>query len=113
MAIRALSGVSEEWYTPKSEEGEDKPTRFKFRPMTPSQRESVMDVMGDDIGIPVKNYAQVLKMCLVDWENFEDESGNQVKCTWTNHNKIPSNIRLELGAHIIISSMIDGEQEKN
>ena len=111
--ITALSGIVEEWFTPESEKDEDKPTRFKIKPMTPSQRESVMEMMGEDIGIPVKNYGQVLKMSIVEWENFNDERGAAVKCSWTNHDKIPMATRMEIASHAIISSMVSEEQEKN
>ena len=111
--ITALSGIVEEWFIPDAEKDEEKPTRFKIKPMTPSQRESVMEMMGDDIGIPVKNYGQVLKMSIVDWENFSDDRGSPVKCSWTNHDKIPLGVRMEIAAHAIISSMVSEEQEKN
>lgn len=114
MAIQALSGVAESWFTPESEKGEEKPTRFKCKPMTPSQRENVMEYLdGGSIGIPIKNYAQILKMCIVDWENFSDVKGNPVKCSFTNHDKIPATLRMELAAHIIVESMVSEEQEKN
>lgn len=115
MAIQALRGVVAEWYTPSSEEGEEKPTRFKLKPLTPPQMESVMELSaGSGISIPLKNYGEVLKMGVVDWENFDDpETGMPIKASFSNHHRIPSTIRIELGAEIISRSSLSGDQEKN
>lgn len=115
MAIHALRGVAAEWYTPSSEEGEDTPTRFKLKPLTPPQLESVMELSAvSGISIPLKNYGEVLKLGLVEWENFDDpETGAPVKVSFSNHHRIPSTIRIELGAEIISRSSLSGDQEKN
>lgn len=115
MAIHALRGIAAEWYTPGSEEGEENPTRFKLKPLTPPQLESVMDLSATgNISIPLKNYGEVLKMGLVDWENFNDPEMDQpIKAGITNHHRIPSTIRIELGAEIISRSSLSGDQGKN
>ena len=115
MAIQALRGIAAEWYTPSNEEGEDSPTRFKIKPLTPPQLESVM-VLSDagNITIPLKNYREVLKMGLVDWENFNDPDSEQpIRVGLANQDRIPSTIRIEIGAEIISRSSMSGDQEKN
>lgn len=123
MGIKALSKVIDAWYTPESERTEEdddeitsnpNPTRFKLRPLTPPQLESVMQSQpGVGIVVPISRYSEVLKMGLIDWENFTEENGKELKPNFTNHHLIPQKIRMELGSEIIDISQIDEEDSKN
>lgn len=116
MAITALNKVSPAWYTPECEREEEAPTKFKLRPLTPAERESVMDVMDAEgnLGIPPKNYGKVLRIGLLDWENFNDpETGKPMKASPVNHPRIPGDIRLELASEILIRSGLSEEEQKN
>ncbi len=115
MSINALTKIAPTWYTPESEKDSDDPTRFKIRPLTPPERESVTELDDDgSFNIPPKNFGQVLRLGVVDWENFNDaETGKPIKFSYTNHWRIPWEIRLELAGQILISSQLSGDEEKN
>ena len=113
MTIKALSKLAPEYYTPESEKESANPTRFKLRPLTPAEKESVTVYENGQFQIPPRNYGQVLRMGLVDWDNFLDNRDKPVKCTFVNHDRIPSEIRLELAGEILTRSNIDEDEEKN
>ena len=113
MAISALKKVAPSWYTPEKERGKESPTRFKLRPLTPPELESVFEQVGDGFGVPPKNYAQVLKYGITDYDNFPDDNGKQLKCSVVNHSRIPSDIRFELAVEILSMSQIDEEEVGN
>lgn len=108
MAIKPLRGIVSEWYTPDSEKDEEAPTRFKLKPLTPPQMEGIMEILpSGGIGIPIKNYSQILKMAIEEWENFD------AKCVFTNHDKIPQEVRIELGARVIEISQLSEDELGN
>lgn len=113
MPITALNKVSPSWYTPESEKKEKKPTRFKLKPLTPPEMESIYTATEMGLGIPPANYGQVLKMGIVDWENFLDENGRDIKCKWTEHHRIPGDLRFELAMEVIDRSQISGDESGN
>ena len=114
MAIKALRGVSVEWYTPEDQRDDDSPTKFLLKPLTPPELEQVMEALPDgSIGIPISNYSRVLKLGLKDWENFTDDEDKPIKATFVNHYRIPQQYRIELGAQILALSHLSGEDAGN
>lgn len=130
MAIKALTKVVPDWYTPEcefdieqDEEGKEtarhaKPdaTRFKIRPLTPPEKEAVSEFLPDGSGrlyIPPKNFGLVLRYGLSDWERFADEQGKPLKFSVTNFDRIRPDIRLELVSEILTRSDVTEEEAKN
>lgn len=113
MAISALKKIAPSWYTPEAERGSNNPTRFKLRPLTPPEMESVFEQVGDGFGVPPKNYSTVLKLGITDWETFDDENGKALKCSPVNHQRIPAAIRFELAVEILGMSQMDEEELGN
>lgn len=113
MAIKALSKVAPDWYTPESEKNSNSPTRFMLRPLTPPEKESVMEFSSNNFVIPPHNFGKVLAMGLQDWENFNDDQGQKIKCSIANHPRLPGDIRMELANEILIRSNISEDEEKN
>lgn len=115
MSIKAIDSnkLTPSWYTPESERGEENPTRFKLRPLTPPEKESVTVFENGELSIPPRNFSQLLRMGVVDWEHFEDEKGNELECIPSNHSRITSDLRFELATEIIIRSELSGSERKN
>lgn len=113
MAMTALRKVAPSWYTPEGERGSDDPTRFKLRPMTPPELESVFEQTSAGIGVPPKNYAMVLKSGITDYDSFMDENGKPLKCSPVNHSRIPSEVRFELAVEILNMSQLDEDESGN
>ena len=79
MAIRAADPVTPFWYTPKSEEGKDSPTRFHLKPLDGIEMFAVRSMIkfdedGQLITTPECARA-VLRTGLLGWENFANASG--------------------------------------
>ncbi len=112
MAIKALGGISPEWYTPGSDD-DDNPTRFQVKPLTVEQFEQV--VVYNENGVltlPVPNYAKVLKYGVIGWENFAGDTGD-VKFSIVNLSLIPTAVRTELAMHIMNLSLLRESEAKN
>jgi hypothetical protein len=116
MAIKPLTGLAPQWFTPSGEQDSDNPTRFKLKPLDGL---TFLDVMSEgkirDDGAFVANRQgrdTLLKNGLIEWENF-DEGGNPLKCNFTNFHRIPAEILAEICNELIIVSSLSGEDEKN
>ena len=113
MAIKALSGITPEWYTPESEKGESNPTQFHVQPLSVEQFETVIAV--DRRGrliVPASNYATVLEFGVIGWRNFTDEKGD-VAFSRANLSRIPTSVRMELATYITDLSLLREEEVKN
>lgn len=113
MAITALNKITATWYTPEDQKEEERPARFKLRPLSPSELESVMEVTNEGLGVPPKNYGQVLKLGLTDWENIDDTNGRPIKHKWTEHNRLNNALRFELTMKILDGSELTEEEVGN
>lgn len=115
MGIKALEGLVPAWYTPIGQDDDDKPTRFKLKPLNGDQYAEVMDhfrVEEERLHVKAAGQKICLKHALVDWENFADSSGD-VEFLPTNFRLIPYSQRTELVTHIMLKSALSEEQEKN
>ena len=114
MAITALCKVNPFWFTPESEKEEDKPTRFRLKPLTPAEYEACMQITdGGALQIPPSSYDTVLRYGLIDWENFPDQDGAALKFSRANFSRIPSVNRIEIAGEILAASMLTEEEAKN
>jgi hypothetical protein len=114
MAITALSKVNPFWYIPESEREEQRPTRFRLKPLTPSEKESCMEINRDGkLCLPVSAYDRILRIGTVDWENFPDERGVALTFSLSNIDRIPEITRLELAGAILSGSQISEDEAKN
>ena len=112
MTLKALSKIAPDWYTPDGQKDKPNPTRFKIRPLTPPEYESLLEVEGINFVIRPGRYADVLRMGLVDWENFSDENDQPVSHSIADHARIPGPIRIELATTILIRSRLTPEEKK-
>lgn len=117
MTIKALNPFAPFWYTPASEQGDEKPTRFKLRGLDGvelgyvSPELQVDDVQGTVSGITGKGLELALKYGLLDWENFENDQG-PVKFSVHNFRLIPYVMRAELAMRIIAASYVQEAEKK-
>ncbi len=115
MSIQALAGLLPAWYTPKGQDDDDKPTRFKVRPLDGEQYGDVAEhvgVVNGAVRLSSRGISQCLKHALIGWENFTGVDGD-VAFFAANFRLIPYLIRVELATHIFIISSLSEEQEKN
>lgn len=114
MAITALSKVNPFWFIPDAEKDEDKPTRFRLKPLSPAEYEACMQITeGGSLQIPPSSYDTVLRYGLVDWDNFADPDGSAVKFSRVNFSRLPSVVRIELAGEILAASMLTEDEVKN
>jgi len=111
--LKALKKVAPEWYTPVSQEKEEKPARFKIRPLTPPERESLLESDGIFFVIRPAKYADILRMGITDWENMVDENEQPVEHKTIEHSRIPGPIRIDLALEILNRSRLQDEETKN
>lgn len=118
MAIKAISTIKPDWYTPQCEEGEDEPTRFKLKPLDGTQ---YLDVMSEvttsldgDIQVTGRGLKLAAKWGVVGWENFSDpETGKEIKYSAVNVPRVPPVILSELVGVILERSELGEDQTKN
>ena len=116
--MKAASIVTATWYTPKSEEGKDAPTRFKLRGLTGIEFLEVSEHVKLKKGkwsFNVEAQKISLKYGLVDWEKFTDENGD-VAFSYDyeiNLSRLPATIIRELSNEIIEArTQLAAEDEK-
>lgn len=111
--LHALKKVAPTWFTPASQEKEEKPTRFMIRPLTPPERESVMEMGVMQFVIHPGRYADVIRMGVSGWENMLDENNEPLEYKSSEHWRIPGDIRIDLALEILNRSRIEDEETKN
>lgn len=113
MPLIATSGVAPEWYTLEGYEEDSKPPKFQLRPLTPPEREQVMDWYGTDFVVPIRNWDRLLKMGVLGWENFTDEHGKDIPFEAQNFKRIPEPARMELAGRLMYLCRLQDEDAKN
>jgi hypothetical protein len=116
--LKALNPLTPEWYTPKSDEGNDSPTRFKIRPLSGVEGmdlELFRDVEGNT-RISGRSAKMILRHGLSDWENFGSDAdkldfkpGNPDE----NIARLPMAIADELVAEIFRRTVMQETERKN
>lgn len=116
MALDIKAGVAPYWFTPKSQEKEERPARFKLQPLT---QMTLIDCMEDSFTdndgntrITGRGVRIALKAGLVDWENIT-LGGEALPCVGTNFEKIKSSLLRELSNKLILDAMFGAEEAKN
>ena len=115
MAITALTGLVAEWFTPKSQEGEPNPARFKVNPLNGEQCNNVMH--GVEFGLTKATLSgeavrDILAIGLTDWEGVEDSDGAALECERGNHKFLPPFLRIEIASEIFSNSFLTGDEKK-
>lgn len=113
MAIKALTGLVPEWFTPEVEKGSDDAARFKLKPLDSKQMVEIQGHRMNEGGISPEGLYRTFEMALIDWENVNDVQDRPLKCTRTNIKAIPIEIIAECGAQAIANSFVSEEDEKN
>lgn len=120
MSIRALVGITPEWWTPASEQkdvnGEPNPTpaAFHLHPLTGPQMLEVQEFFDfENQTIKGPGLLKACRLGLKDWRNIIDEEGNEIIFTRNALDKLPAEVLAAAGARIISNSVIDGQAEKN
>lgn len=109
--MKALRKVQPSWYMPTSEEGAEKPARFKIKPLTPSEYEAVALFIDGRMRIPPERWDRALKVAIVDWENFEGDEG-VLGFGFEHFDRIPENERMELVIEIVRRTELTAEEKK-
>lgn len=122
MSIRAVKGVTPEWYTPASEmvEGDDGAliapegaARFQLRPLTQMQLHEVMpEVNFEREHITRRGIEMCLRYGLTDWQGVEDDDGAALPCTFENAQRLPYYLHQELASQMVLKANISEDDEK-
>jgi hypothetical protein len=116
--LKALNPLTPEWYTPKTEEGKDNPTRFKIRPLSGVEAmdlELFRDVDGNT-RITGRSARTILRHGLIDWENFGTDAEKVVFKTGNpdeNIARLPNEIADELVAEVFRRTVLMEADRKN
>lgn len=110
MAIVGITDLAPYWFTPTQEESET-PTRFKLKPLDGFETLEVSAEVGARRVAAAQKLA--VKYGLVDWENFCDESGNNIKFSRENFRLLPVGAIAEIAVQVINGATLDKEQKKN
>lgn len=114
MPIKALEGLAPEWYTPKGQDKDSAPTRFRVKPLNGYEYGEVSDYLTIDGGrffIRNEGRDRCLKYGVVDWENFSNSTG-KVDFDPENLAMIPHVVRVELVTRIMEISSLSEDQKK-
>lgn len=113
--IRALEGLTPEWYEPAGQVGNDR-TSFHIRPLDGAEFGEIADgVKFTDNGVAFIGHQardRCLTLALLGWKGFTDSSG-ALPFTRANMRLIPHETRVSIVNRILAISTLDGEQEKN
>lgn len=115
MAVRALTGLVAEWFTPSSQEGEAAPARFKIKPLDGEQFNNVMHGIEFSAASAVLSGAavrDVLAMSLTDWEGVENTDGTALECKPINHKYLPGFMRIEIASEVFTKSILTDDEKK-
>jgi len=116
MAIKALSGFTPYWYTPKSEKDDPNPTRFKLCKLDGEQlgdlRPEIFLLSGGRVEMTGRGITMALLYGLVDWERFNDDKG-PVRFDVSNFRLINNALRIELATELVNVSTLDEDKRKN
>ena len=120
MAIRAADPITPFWYTPKSEEGKDSPTRFHLRPLNGVElfgvRSSIKVEADGQLVTTASCARETLRAGVIGWENFMGPDGPvqfDVADRGDNVNRIPFAMVGELFSEIINHSTLTETVRKN
>ena len=115
MAIKPLSGLAPEWYTPKQDGEENEQTAWHLKPMDGMEYMEVMSisqVVDGFIDFTPDAVRLVIKYGLIGWRNFKDENGNDLVFNTANVRLIDSNHLTEIAQQIILRSSLSAAQKK-
>jgi hypothetical protein len=117
MALTIDTKVISSWYLPDSQKDEDKPAKFKLRPLVGETHMAVFAETDQDRNGELKLTGIGLKAAIhegvVGWENISDANGKPLKFTKFNLRHLPMEILSDLAAEIVNRSSATEEEEKN
>ncbi len=121
MAIKALTGLSPEWYEPERETTDKNgsiipvdlpedviPTQFQIRPLTGLEYMEVVETPG------MASLKKAFRYGLQGWRNLKDENGNDIEFDQVTAGSIlPARWIIAIGRRVVKISSFDGEKVKN
>ncbi len=117
MAIKAIGGLTSQWYTPEQTGDDDEKTAFEIKPLNGLVAMEVFaeasSDANDNLRISGKAMQKVLKHGLVNWRNLNDEADRPVKFSIANLHRVPPFVLNEIATEIISISQLSGEEIKN
>ena len=120
MSVRALVGITPEWWTPPSETTPDdngdlpeRPAAFHLHPLTGPQMLEVQEFFDlENRTIKPPGLLRACRFGLRDWRNVLDENDKEMEFD-VSLKTLPAEWIANAGAQIIANSVIDGDAEKN
>ena len=118
MSIRAIKGITPEWYVPASEQDDvgnvrDGAAQFKLQPLTQMQLHEILPEIDFDSGHTSRRGIEMcLRYALLDWQGVEDADGAPLECSYDHAQTLPYYLHQELASQIIVLSMMSEEDRK-
>lgn len=119
MSVRALTGLAPEWYTPDDQKDDERPTRYKIKPLDGLQFLEVAangEIAPDGSFTP--NHAGrllLLRYGIKDWENVDDaaKDGKPLKFNLARIKFLPVPHLVELSNVLLERSALGAQDQKN
>lgn len=96
--------VSPVWFTPSSQEDEETPVEFRIKPLTSPRLLEVLQKQDLNMAIMYG---------LVDWRNYVNKAGHDIKFRLSKLDGIPADILSEIANEIINNSRLTEDEQKN
>jgi|GEM_PF-2376695 len=121
MAMKLAGGLVEGWYTLRAEQDsenpDEKPTRFKLKPLTQIELLEVMsegDSLSDGSFVPNHTGRLILlRRGLVGWDEVYDSNGEKKEFSKSEANNLPAQVLGEIANEIILRSVLTEEEKKS
>lgn len=120
MAITIRERLAPSWYTPKSEEGDPTPTRFRVRPLDGAEQLEAYGFLSidEETGVSFINTKGLVFCCMrgvTDWENppFKMPDGGDKPFNAADLRKLDPLLIRELGMRVFSMTELGEHAEKN
>lgn len=116
MSLKALDGISPEWYALPTEDNDDdsEPAEFRIWPLTGPQLLEVNEYFNaDSLSIGGPGLLLAFKYGVKDWRGIVDRNGEPLKFTKANIDKLPPVALARVGGRIIRMSTMSEEDLGN
>jgi hypothetical protein len=115
--IVAVDPVQPEEFIPDSEKKKKVKTKFMFLPLLENEKANAMMQVLQAKGVMPEGFAtELVRDKITGWENFKDSKGVELKFIPETemHNRIPWDVQVEFGSHILMSSgFMEVQKRKN
>lgn len=114
MAIKAITDLTPEWFTPEGQEGDENPVKFLIKPLNGLQHAEIIGELrqeGEGFRITTDGITKALKYGLEDWIGVEGESG-PINYQFKNLKYLPGDYHHLVAGEILRKTTISEDEQK-